>query len=129
MLLLNAAFQVCRQFFRWARLRDPHFDPNRHRGRAYSIFLWDFAINRARVTTCYPQAAGGVDAHGWCGTCYPGELNPGQEGYCDRYHGGTETRSKEETGRPTPDANWGWCSRCSEIKQVWQDVVVLVAQH
>ena len=115
----NTAFhfrKVCRQFFRWARLRDPTFDPNHDRSRSYSIFLWDFGINRARVTTCYPQENGGPgDSHGWCGTCYPGELSPGQEGYCDKYHGGTERGSRGEMGRPAPDSNWGWCSRwCSE---------------
>lgn len=99
--------QVCRQFYRWAKLRDPDFNPRDLR-RTYSIFLWDLNINRARVTTCYSDQP---TEHGWCGTCYNGELDPGEEGYCDRYHGDTETGDEEERGRPTPDSNWGWCSR------------------
>jgi hypothetical protein len=47
---------------------------------------------------------------GWCGTCYPGELNPGTEGYCDKYAGKTETGSKQEMGYPKPDTHWGWCA-------------------
>ena len=34
--------------------------------------------------------------HGWCGTCYPGELNPGEEGYCDKYDEGNEKDIKVE---------------------------------
>ena len=36
-------------------------------------------------TTCYFNEAG--SGPGWCGTCYEGNLRPGQEGYCDYYHG------------------------------------------
>ncbi len=116
---------MCRQFYRWARLRDPSFSPSAasNRGRAYSIFLWDFAINRARVTTCYPpsNADSGADSHGWCGTCYQdgggggGEMRPGQEGYCDVYHGGSERRTDKEMGRPTHDAKWGWGTRWNRV--------------
>ena len=24
---------------------------------------------------------------GWCGTCYEGDLKPGEAGYCDYYNG------------------------------------------
>ena len=33
---------------------------------------------------CYFNQAGSA---GWCGTCYEGDLSPGQEGYCDYYNG------------------------------------------
>lgn len=33
---------------------------------------------------CYFNNAGPA---GWCGTCYHGDLNPGEEGYCDYYNG------------------------------------------
>lgn len=36
-------------------------------------------------TMCYFNEAG--SGPGWCGTCYEGHLRPGQEGYCDYYHG------------------------------------------
>ena len=36
-------------------------------------------------TMCYFNEAG--SGPGWCGTCYEGDLRPGQEGYCDYYHG------------------------------------------
>ena len=39
---------------------------------------------KADTKTCYWNEAG---RNGWCGTCYEGELNPGQEGYCDYYNG------------------------------------------
>ena len=68
--------QVCHQFFRWAKAKDPSFDPS-DQSRTYSIFLWDTNINRARVTTCYSAQP---SRHGWCGTCYNGELEPGEEG-------------------------------------------------
>ena len=31
--------------------------------------------------------------------------------YCDMYGSGTEQGNAEEMGKPTPDSNWGWCSR------------------
>ena len=34
---------------------------------------------------CYFNEAG--SGPGWCGTCYEGNLRPGQEGYCDYYNG------------------------------------------
>ena len=36
---------------------------------------------------CYSTDPG---PYGWCGTCYEGDLRPGEEGYCDYYHGLTE---------------------------------------
>ena len=47
---------------------------------------------------------------GWCGTCYPGDLNPGDEGFCDKYGGKSESGSKQEMGKPRADKNWGWCA-------------------
>ena len=47
--------------------------------------------------------------HGWCGTCYQDALDPGQEGYCDKYKSGMELRTNSEMGRPKVDKNWGWC--------------------
>ena len=40
---------------------------------------------RPEKTMCYFNEAG--SGPGWCGTCYEGNLRPGQEGYCDYYHG------------------------------------------
>jgi hypothetical protein len=36
-----------------------------------------------------------IGPDGWCGTCYPGDLNPGSEGYCDKYGSKSETGSKQ----------------------------------
>ena len=37
-------------------------------------------------------------------------MNPGKEGYCDKYGGKTESGSKQEMGKPKADKNWGWCA-------------------
>ena len=40
--------------------------------------------NRRMQKMCYSPDPG---TYGWCGTCYDGELTPGEEGYCDYYTG------------------------------------------
>ena len=40
--------------------------------------------NRRMQKMCYSPDPG---TYGWCGTCYNGELSPGEEGYCDYYTG------------------------------------------
>ena len=41
---------------------------------------------KEKSALCYFNQAGSA---GWCGTCYEGDLRPGQEGYCDYYNGKT----------------------------------------
>ena len=100
--------KVCKQFLHWAEEHKPEGFDQTDSDQVYSIFLWDDEIHKARVTTCYPAKS---SRYGWCGTCYPDDLTPGQEGYCDKYHGGTETGSLEEMAKPTPDTHWGTCSK------------------
>ena len=104
--------EVCKQFHAWAKGKDPNFDPN-DRSKVFSVFLWDLKVNKARVTTCYPLLA---YESGWCGTCYEGELKPGEEGFCDKYHFGRELKGSSEYGKPIPDANWGWCSDWCKLR-------------
>ena len=102
---------MCKQFFRWAKQKDPKFNPHDFK-KVYSIYFWDAKSEKARFTTCYSTMG---STHGWCGACYPGELKPGEEGYCDEYGGGTEIRNTVEAARPTKDSQWGWCNKwCKE---------------
>ena len=82
----SAKNRVCKQFFRWAKRRDPSVNEHDFE-KVYSIYFWDPIIRKPSKTTCY-STMGSI--HGWCGTCYPGELNPGEEGYCDKYDEGNE---------------------------------------
>ena len=45
-----------------------------------------FQTSKGKESTalCYYNKAGPA---GWCGTCYDGDLQPGEEGYCDYYNG------------------------------------------
>ena len=64
-----------------------------------------------------PHVSSKSSENGWCGTCYQGDLNPGQEGYCDKYKADTELGTDEEMGRPTHDKNWAWCrSTCQDVR-------------
>ena len=56
---------------------------------------------------CYSTNPG---RYGWCGTCYEGNKNVGEEGYCDYFHTGTETKLSREASRPSATRNWGWCT-------------------
>jgi hypothetical protein len=76
--------------------------------------LWDEKRQEPRQTTCYATDPG---KYGWCGTCYNGELQPGDEGYCDKYQGNSETKTPKESGKPTFDQNWGWCSDWCDNKE------------
>ena len=80
----SADNKVCQQFFKWLKKADKSYDYS-DKSRQFSIYLWDPKINNARVTTCYSSES---SEYGWCGTCYNGELQPGQEGYCDKYMSG-----------------------------------------
>ena len=104
----SAENKICKLFFKWlkkaAGKRVNFSDKSLH----FSIYLWDKRIQSARVTTCY---SGEPSKHGWCGTCYNGDVQPGQEGYCDKYMSGSERNIPKEFGRPTSDANWGWCNK------------------
>ena len=105
---------MCRQFFRWSKKKDPNFNEHDFE-KVYSIYFWDPKIGKPRFTTCYSTMG---SAHGWCGTCYPGELEPGQEGYCDKYEEGSEIDNRVEAARPTLDSRWGWCNKwCEEGTQ------------
>ena len=101
---------MCRQFFRWAKKKDPDFNEHDFE-KVYSIYFWDPKISKPRFTTCYSTMG---STHGWCGTCYPGELEPGQEGYCDKYEEGSEIDNRVEAARPTLDSRWGWCNKWCE---------------
>jgi hypothetical protein len=53
--------------------------------------------------------------NGWCGTCYHGELDPGQEGYCDKYNAMDDLKTEAEMSKPRYDKNWSWCkSICTD---------------
>ena len=88
-------------------MKDPNFDPYNFE-KVYSIEFWDPNRSQARFTTCYSTMG---STNGWCGTCYPGELKPGQEGYCDLYGKGREIDDIVEAAKPTLDSRWGWCNR------------------
>ena len=51
----------------------------------FTFFLF-FQTSKGKESTalCYYNKAGPA---GWCGTCYDGDLQPGEEGYCDYYNG------------------------------------------
>ena len=106
----SASSPVCMQLFQWAksskRLRRLiHSDMSE--SSSFKIYYWDDALKKPAYTTCYSTKASN---HGWCGTCYPGgDRKAGQEGYCDKYRGGTEKGTDKEMGRPGFDQNWGWC--------------------
>ena len=106
----SAHNKVCRQFFRWAKKKDPDFNEHDFK-KVYSIYFWDPKDGTARYTTCYSTMG---STQGWCGTCYPGELEPGQEGYCDKYEEGQELDNQVEAARPTKDSRWGWCNKWCE---------------
>lgn len=103
--------KVCQQFFDWAASiggLGKSVSPNMRTDKSIKIYFWDSKTQTARQTSCYSSVP---TLYGWCGTCYHGELEPGQEGYCDKYFSGTEKKSGAEMGRPKPDRNWGWCTR------------------
>ena len=48
------------------------------------MVLFKLALKGQRDSkTCYDNQPG---PSGWCGTCYEGNLEPGEEGYCDYYN-------------------------------------------
>ena len=109
----SAYNKICKEFFR----RNRHINFN-DKKEAYKIYFWDKKASLARYTTCYSISG---SSHGWCGTCSPGELLPGDEGYCDKYGMDDEKDNYAEMARPTPSFKWGWCNNwCNdpEAKQV-----------
>ena len=54
--------------------------------RIAKIFFDLFMVKQGkqRSKLCYSMDPG---PNGWCGTCYEGDKKPGEEGYCDYYHG------------------------------------------
>ncbi|TRY62920.1 hypothetical protein TCAL_02031 [Tigriopus californicus] len=104
---------VCQQFLRWHSRVGSRGRIQMGQEGTFSIFYWDDAAGRAERTTCY-MPNDRTSRFGWCGTCYSGNLNPGQEGYCDKFLSGTELNTTTEFSRPQLDQNWGWCNQWCE---------------
>ena len=103
----SAANPVCKTFYQWSKrsgnpIKLGYSD-------SVKINYWDSALNGSKVAQvqCYRPDPG---RRGWCGTCYQGNVQPGQEGYCDLYGPQTLTKLQREFSRPTTDSNWGWCA-------------------
>ena len=103
----SSGSKICHQFFRWLKQADKQAPADDNKNAHYLIYYWNSKTEQPASKSCFATQA---FEHGWCGTCYPGELEPGQEGYCDKYKSGAETNTEEEHGKPREDKNWGWCS-------------------
>ena len=116
----SATNPICVELFKWAerskskRIRKLiNFDMPE--SSSFKVYYWNEELKKPAYTTCYSTKA---SYHGWCGTCYAGDVEPGQEGYCDKYKSGSETGSEAEMGRPGGDKDWGWCRGTCHDRQV-----------
>ena len=116
----SATNPICVELFKWAerskskRIRKMiNFDMPE--SSSFKVYYWNEELKKPAYTTCYSTKA---SYHGWCGTCYAGDVEPGQEGYCDKYKSGSETGSDAEMGRPGGDRDWGWCRGTCHDRQV-----------